>query len=999
MKPLLAPLSTYRLQFNRNFTFSQAAELVPYLAELGISHCYASPYLRARPGSMHGYDMVDHHQLNPEIGTLEEYDKFVAALHQHGMGQILDIVPNHMGIMGSDNAWWLDVLENGETSAYADFFDIDWYPLKEELQGKVLVPVLGDQYGTILDRAELRLTFDKEKGEFSIHYFRHRFPVNPREYPRILSYGLEALLSRLDAASGDLLELQSLISAFNHLPGREETAAEKRSERLRDKEIHKRRLAELCARSGAITHFLVQAVERINGNAGDPASFDPLHELIKAQAYRLAYWRVAADDINYRRFFDVNDLAALRQENENVFNQSHEFVLQLLREGKINGLRIDHPDGLYNPQQYFERLQCDGDSSVGEDRGAKRHYIVAEKILASEEKLPADWPIHGTTGYTFSNLVNGLFVDSAAERKMDQIYRLFTGEHTDFKELVYECKKLVMDRSLNSELNVMANHLSRIALADRHTCDFTLKSLRDALSEIVACFPVYRTYVTEQHVSASDRAYINEAVSCAKAKSTAAESSVYDFIGEILLTSRLEGRPQFYQRSVKHFAMRFQQYTSALMAKGLEDTSFYRYNRLISLNEVGGDPLLFGITPEEFHRKMEHLERVWPNEMVATSTHDSKRSEDVRARINVLSEMPLAWHRHVRDWRKLNRDKKTLCGEIQAPTANDEYLFYQTLIGVWPFGTGNKGPDEDFIKRICDFMRKATREAKENTNWANPNQDYELAVSRFVKPVLESKEFRDSFLPFQRKTAYFGMLNSLSQTLIKLTAPGVPDFYQGNELWEFSLVDPDNRRPVDYRARHQGLQLLKTRFESSRQLTAQRARELAQNMEDGQIKLYTLWKMLGLRNQRPELFREGEYIPLRVTGEKANHVLAFARKAADKVSITAVPRLCAELLGGKLNIFGSREIWGDTRIELLPAVETRFENLFTGELIEPERHGNTETVPLTRLFANFPGALLISALSLRGLTLPKDIYEISSKQHREALRHPAMESGASAAGC
>ena len=963
MKPPLIPLSTYRLQFSRNFTFLQAAELVPYLAELGISHCYASPYLRARPGSMHGYDIVDHHQLNPEIGTLEEYDKFVAALHEHGMGQILDVVPNHMGIMGSDNAWWLDVLENGEASAYAEFFDIDWYPLKDELQGKVLVPVLGDQYGTILDRAELRLTFDKEKGEFSLHYYKHRFPVNPREYPRILGFDLEALQQRLGPENEDLLELQSLISAFNHLPGREETVPEKRAERLRDKEIHKRRLAALCARSSETKQFLEQVVQRINGNAGDSASFDALHELIKTQAYRLAYWRVAADDINYRRFFDVNDLAALRQENENVFNQTHEFVLQLLREGKIDGLRIDHPDGLYNPQQYFKRLQCSGDSSGGEDCGAIRHYIVAEKILTSEENIPEDWPIYGTTGYNFSNLVNSLFVDPASERKMDRIYRLFIGEHTDFKELVYECKKLVMDRSLNSELNVMANHLSRIALADRHTCDFTVKSLRDALTEIVACFPVYRTYVTEQHISASDRAYINQAVSCAKAKSTAAESSVYDFIGEILLTSRLEGRPQYYQRSVNHFAMRFQQYTSALMAKGLEDTSFYRYHRLISLNEVGGDPFRFGITPEEFHRKMEHAAQIWPNEMLATSTHDSKRSEDVRARIDVLSEMPLAWHRHVRDWRKLNRDKKSLCGEIEAPTANDEYLLYQTLIGAWPFGIDSKGPDETFVERICDFMRKAIREAKQNTNWANPNQDYESGVSSFVKSVLESEDFRDSFLPFQRKAAYFGMLNSLSQTLIKLTAPGVPDVYQGNELWKFSLVDPDNRRPVDYKARHRTLQLLKNTFESSHQATGSTTRELAQNMEDGRIKLYTLWRVLDRRNQRPELFREGEYIPLRVTGEKAKYVLAFARKAADRMLISAVPRLCAELLGGKLNLLGNRDIWRDTRIELLPTLETRFENLFTGELVESERHGNTASIPLTRLYANFPVALLISELN------------------------------------
>ena len=475
MKARPIPLSTYRLQFNRDFTFSQAAELVPYLAELGISHCYASPYLRARPGSMHGYDIIDHHHLNPEIGTPEDYDRFVAALHEHGMGQILDVVPNHMGILGADNAWWLEVLENGEASTYAEFFDIDWYPLKDELQGKVLVPVLGDQYGTVLDRGELKLTFDKEKGEFSIVYFQHRFPVNPREYPRILGYELEVLQQQLGADNENLLELQSLISAFNHLPGREETAPEKRAERLRDKEIHKRRLAALCAKSAEVAGFLERNVEKINGTPGDAGSFDALHELIKTQAYRLAYWRVAADDINYRRFFDVNDLAGLRQENEIVFNQTHEFVLQLLREGKLDGLRIDHPDGLYNPKQYFERLQLGSHSAEIEERGAKSCYVVAEKILTGNEKLPDDWPIYGTTGYNFSNLVNGLFVDPQSERKLDRIYRAFIGRHANFKELVYECKKLVMDRSLNSELNVLANHLSRIALADRHTCDFTLE--------------------------------------------------------------------------------------------------------------------------------------------------------------------------------------------------------------------------------------------------------------------------------------------------------------------------------------------------------------------------------------------------------------------------------------------------------------------------------------------------------------------------------------------
>ena len=956
MKARSIPLSTYRLQFNRSFTFSQAAELVPYLAELGISHCYASPYLRARPGSMHGYDIIDHHHLNPEIGTPEDYERFVAALHEHGMGQILDVVPNHMGILSADNAWWLEVLENGEASTYAEFFDIDWYPLKDELQGKVLVPVLGDQYGTVLDHGELKLTFDAEKGEFSIFYFQHRFPVNPREYPRILGYEPEALQQQLGADNENLLELQSLISAFNHLPGREEAAPEKRAERLRDKEIHKRRLAALSARSPEVKNFIEHNVRKMNGTPGEVGSFDALHELIKTQAYRLAYWRVAADDINYRRFFDVNDLAGLRQENEAVFVQTHEFVLQLLREGKIDGLRVDHPDGLYHPKQYFEHLQGGGELNATEKHGHKSFYLVAEKILTGDEQLPEDWPIHGTTGYNFSNLVNGLFVDPASERKLDRIYRAFIGRHANFKELVYECKKLVMDQLLNSELNVLASHLSRIALADRHTCDFTLKSLRDALTEIVACFPVYRTYVTEEAVSERDRAYIKEALDCAKDRSTTAESSVYDFIGRVLLTSQAEGHPQFYQRSVIHFAMKFQQYTSALMAKGVEDTSFYRYNRLISLNDVGGDPLRFGTTPEQFHREMAQRSHSWPNEMVATSTHDSKRTEDVRARINVLSETPLEWHRRVRSWREMNRVKKTLLDGAEGPTPNDEYLLYQTLVGAWPIGDLAEHPPESFFVRIRDYMLKAIREAKAKTSWANQNKDYEGAVTTFVNGVLGSRNFRNDFVPFQRRISHLGMLNSISQTLIKLTVPGVPDTYQGNELWASNLVDPDNRRAVDYEVRRRLLKDFSELHDKSCDQLATFARELADDMSDGRIKLYLIWKVLNLRKQLPELFQRGEYIPLETAGERAKHLFAFARRHEAKALVVAVPRLCAQLLGSEARMPCDEETWQDTRIEI-PGQGTRLRNLMTGELLAPAEHG---AYFAKQLFNNFPVALFVS---------------------------------------
>ncbi len=947
------PLATYRLQFNRSFTFSQAADLIPYLAALGISHCYSSPYLRARLGSTHGYDIIDHQHLNPEIGAPEEYDRFVAALHQHGMGQILDIVPNHMGIMGGDNAWWLDVLENGEASTYSGYFDIDWEPLKEELRGKVLVAVLGDQYGTVLDRGELKLTFNQKKGEFSILYFQHRFPVNPREYPRILSHDLESLSQQLGALDEKFLELQSVISGFNHLPGREEKAAEKRAERMRDKEIHKRRLAALCERSAQVAGFIENNVASVNGTSGDSVSWEALHELIKAQAYRLAYWRVAADDINYRRFFDVNDLAAVRQENQPAFTQTHEFVLQLLRQGQVDGLRIDHPDGLYNPHDYLQDLQGIPHSPDGAaDSGG--HYVLVEKILTGDEELPRSWPISGTTGYEFSNLVNALFVDPNAENKMDRIYRAFIGRNVDFQELVYQCKKLVMDRSLNSELNVLANHLSRIALADRHTCDFTVKSLRDALTEIIAAFPVYRTYVAGRHVAPDDRKYIDTAIHRAQARMKTADSSVYDFIREILLTRQADGHQTFYQESVVHFAMKFQQYTSALMAKGLEDTSFYRYNRLISLNDVGGDPLQFGVSPEEFHRKIQLRAETWPHSMNSTSTHDSKRSEDTRARINVLSEMPALWRQHLAHCRSLNRKEKTVCDGAEAPTSNDEYLLYQTLLGAWPLPPRRESPPPDFVDRIRDYMLKAIREAKENTSWANPNLEYESAMSAFVNAVLNSRDFRDHFLPFQARISHFGMLNSLAQTLLKVTVPGVPDIYQGNELFEFDLVDPDNRRRVDYAVRHRALQDLGSSQNNPGDFPDGDL-PTHMHMDDGRIKLCVIWKALQLRKRKPQLFGGGEYLPLQVSGDRARHLLAFARLHKNEVAVVAVPRLCAQLLGGEQRLPVGAGVWGDTCIDL-PNDVNSLRNVFTGESVKLS--GDTPSLPVASLFATFPVALL-----------------------------------------
>ena len=951
------PLATYRFQFNRNFTFRQAAELVPYLAELGISHCYASPYLRARPGSMHGYDIIDHHNLNPEIGSPEDYDHFTKALHEHGMGLILDFVPNHMGVMGGDNAWWLDVLENGEASKYADYFDVDWEPLKDELQHKVLIPVLGDQYGTVLDRGELKLTFDCDAGEFGISYFAHRFPVNPTGYPRILGYNIEGLAERLGAQNSDLLELQSLISAFNHLPVRQESEPEKRAERIRDKEIHKRRLAALCARAPEIATFIETNVRHFNGTPGQSGTFEDLHELIKAQAYRLAYWRVAADDINYRRFFDVNDLAALRQENPEVFEETHRYVLQLVSEGKINGLRIDHPDGLYDPAQYFRRLQetqkASEPSANSED---KPLYVVIEKILTGAERLPADWPVYGTTGYDFASLVNALFVHPAAESRMDRCYRAFLGHAVDFDDLVYECKKLVLDRILTSELSVLANSLTRIALASRHTCDFTVKTLRDALTEVAACFPVYRTYVTGDHVSVGDRAYIELAVQRAKSRNTPADASAYDFVRDVLLTRQAEGHIPSYQRNVVHFAMKFQQLTGALMAKGLEDTAFYRYNRLVSLNDVGGDPLRFGVTPEEFHRDVLDKASAWPHRMLSTSTHDSKRSEDVRARIDVLSEIPRAWRQHVRGWRDLNYAAKRKSLEDESPSRNDEYLLYQTLVGAWPFDMDT--PDQDFKTRIRDYMLKAVREAKEHTSWVSRNQEYEDAVAEFVNAVLSNNDFVSDFLPFQQRVADYGMLNSLAQNLLKLTVPGIPDIYQGNESWDLSLVDPDNRRPVNYESRRAALKNLQASGHRCIDQNVECVRELLANMRNSHIKLYVTWKALQLRAQHANLFQNGEYIPLNVSGSKAEHSIAFAWSIPGEICIVVVPRFCAQLLSHSGSLPLGVEVWEDTRVDL-PFPVDALRNWFTGEAASVERGESSTFLSLGAVLKNFPLTLLV----------------------------------------
>ena len=936
------PAATYRLQLNREFTFRDATAVVPYLKALGISHVYVSPYLRARPGSMHGYDIIDHNTLNPEIGTPEDYEQFVATLHAHAMGQILDLVPNHMGVMGSDNAWWLDVLENGEASQYADFFDIDWDPIKDELQGKVLIPILADQYGNALENGDLKLAFDCERGEFSIYYHEHRFPVDPAEYPRILDFRPEQLREQLGETHEDYLELRSVATAFSHFPKRRGLTSEQRLERIREKEVQKRRLAALCGRSAEIRDFLGGNVQAFNGNTGDSASFDNLHELIKAQAYRLAQWRVAADDINYRRFFDINDLAALCMENESVFESTHRFILELVSQGKVDGLRIDHPDGLYDPTRYLQHLR----ERLANETG-RRAYIVVEKILTGNEHLRRDWPVEGTTGYEFSNLVNGLFVDPSAAAKMERIDRVFTGRSQNYGDLVYECRKLILKVVLASELNVLANLLSRIALANRHTCDFTLNSLRSALAEIIASFPVYRTYVSCREISAEGRRYIEQAVVGGRRRSTAADLTVFDFIRGVLLIQVEEHEAAWYKHAVVRFAMKFQQVTAAVMAKGVEDTAFYRYSRLVSLNEVGANPARFGTSVDEFHRANEERLAAWPHSMLSSSTHDSKRSEDVRARINVLSELPAEWRLRLRRWHQWNRSKCIMIEGEPAPARNDEYLLYQTLVGMWPEDSLEGDGWANFRARIEQYQLKAAREAKQHTRWANQNPEYEAALSTFVASVLEHNSenlFLEDFTQFHHQIARIGRLNSLSQCLLKLTSPGVPDIYQGNEILDLSLVDPDNRRAVDY-------ELRRNLVETMQGPTC---------LEGSDAKLYVTWKTLRLRHVEEALFREGTYTPLAVSGEKSAHIIAFIREHAGRAALVAVPRLCAKLLGPKGKTVGDEGIWADTSVVIPSSRRVCYRNAFTGECV-PVNHGaHGGAILAGNLFRQFPVALLLS---------------------------------------
>ncbi|HEX6747086.1 MAG TPA: malto-oligosyltrehalose synthase [Longimicrobium sp.] len=943
------PRSTYRVQLNRGFTFRHAAEIVPYLHELGVGDLYASPYLQARPGSVHGYDITDHGALNAEIGTDEDHARLVALLRKHGMGHLVDVVPNHMGIAGHTNPWWWDVLEGGPDSPHAAYFDVDWEPRQPELEGKVLLPILGDQYGSVLERGELTLVYSD--GLFRIDYFENRFPVAPGSTAAVLREALARLDGVLDEEHPDRMELESIATALERLPNRRRTDRLSIAERRREKIVTQRRLSGLYAMSGDVALAIDHAVAAFNGTPGDARSFDRMHELLDAQAYRLAFWRVAAEEINYRRFFDVNELAGVRVEVPQVFADTHRLILRLVREGKVTGLRIDHPDGLFHPRDYLRDLQAEAAGA----ESPERFYVVVEKILTGEETLPEDWPVAGTVGYEFLNRVNGLFVAQANLQAMDETYRRFTGVRAKFRDLVYEKKLQILRFALVSELTVLATMLDRISEKNRAYRDFTWGALRDALREVVACFPVYRTYIDAfaGEVGERDRRYVDQAVRLAKRRNPSVSDSLFDFVRNVLLLDWPESLTEEDRRQHARFVMKFQQLTGPVMAKGVEDTAFYVFNRLVSLNEVGGEPDRFGVSVDDFHAYNRERAERWPGALSASSTHDTKRSEDVRARIDMLSEIPELWTERVNRWAVMNRPHRRDEDGEPVPDRNDEYLLYQTLVGAWPLGEMDEAAHADFVARIQQYMDKATREAKVHTSWINPNPTYDDGLRDFIAAILRrdgDNPFVADLAAFQQPVARMGMVNALAQTLVKLTSPGVPDVYQGQEIWDFSLVDPDNRRPVDYGLRREMLAEVRRKMCGGR---AALARELVETWADGRIKLYVTHVALRARQEHADAFAAGEYVPLAATGAKAEHVVAFARRDGGSTLVTLVPRLVATLMRRRDFALPDAAAWADTAITG-GEIGGRWRNLFTGAEIEAGEGG----LKMSDALADFPVALL-----------------------------------------
>lgn len=943
------PWATYRFQFHKGFTFNTARKLIPYLEELGISHLYASPLFRARKGSLHGYSVTNPLELNPELGTRGSFDALITRLHSRNMGIILDVVPNHMAL-SHDNPWWADVLENGPGSPYAPFFDIDWDPPYSPLKGKVLIPILGQPFGKVLEDQEIQLTLG-EKG-FFFCFYEHQFPLDPKTYSIILTHRMTRLEKELDRRDPALLGLMGLINLIENLPLRTEKAKTKLIVRIRQTDFLKRSLWFFYQRTPGIKKYIDENIKAINGRKGDPYSFDLLSTLLQAQSYWLAFWRVSLEMINYRRFFSINDLISIRVEDPPVFEATHTLLFNLLEERKIDGLRIDHIDGLYDPQGYFLRLRQRIEQEKKGEGKLKEFYLVVEDILSGDETVPEEWPVSGTTGYDFMARVNSLFIDDQGLKKLQVSYDHFIGARTSLQELMVEKKILIMQSLFGGEIETFEYQLRLLADQDRQARDVSRHDLLKALMEVTACLPIYRTYIREFEVSIADRRILEETLDRVQLRNPQLNPQVLQFLRRVLLLDFPAGFSSEQKQGWLKLVMRWQQFTGPIMAKGLEDTALYVYNPLISLNEVGGSHRALSL--EAFHWFNQERQRSWPLTMNASSTHDTKRSEDVRARISVLSEIPDEWRDCLKRWHHWNLAPKTKLKELLVPDLNEETFLYQTLIGAWPLF---REEEEPFKERFKVFLIKAAREAKVHTRWITPDEDYEKALLTFTEAILENSEqnqFLHDFRKVQSRLAYYGALNSLSQLLLKITSPGIPDFYQGTELWDFSLVDPDNRRPVDFEKRSR---LLRKMMGSEKGGEGNRARGLLNHWKDGRIKLDITRKALRLRKNHNDIFIQGDYLPLAVEGSRKKQVVSFARTKGQEWVISGVGRFYSRFSITDTPPLG-RKAWGNGFLLLPPEAPEFWTNILTGEELTAVSSKGKKGIPLGSLFLHLPIALL-----------------------------------------
>ncbi|MCW8279066.1 malto-oligosyltrehalose synthase [Pseudomonas sp. PCH199] len=917
-QPPVQPLrATLRLQFHKDFTLDDAVPLVPYFARLGISHVYASPLLSARAGSMHGYDVVDPTTVNNELGGEAALRRLVSALRNQNMGLILDIVSNHMAVGGSDNPWWLDLLEWGRLSPYGEFFDIQWHSPDPLMEGQLLLPFLGSDYGIALQDGTLPLRFDAQQGAFHVEHYDHHFPICPSHYGELLK--------------ADAEPLKSLADRFSTLSY--QTDAHSLAMPLKDQ------LREL-ARDPAIAQAIEDNLKSYDSFT--PSGFQRLHNLLERQSYRLASWRTAADDINWRRFFDVNELGGLRVERPAVFEETHAKIFQLVADGLIDGLRIDHIDGLADPRSYCRKLRRRVDSLA-----PGRHLpIYVEKILGEGETLHRDWSVDGTTGYEFMNQLSLLQHDPQGEQILGELWHRHSERPADFREEAQLARQQILNGSLAGDFESVAHALLQVARDDLMTRDLTLGAIRRALQELVVHFSVYRTYISPVGRSAQDEAFFQQAMAGARQTLGEADWPVLDclagWLGGESWRKHPPGRPR---KRLKHACVRFQQLTSPAAAKAVEDTAFYRSAVLLSRNDVGFSTEQFSAPVAEFHAACAQRLAEFPDNLLATATHDHKRGEDTRARLAVLSERSQWYAEQIGLWRALARP---LRNDDQLPSAGDELILYQAILGSWPLDLRSDDPPalEDYARRLWQWQQKALREAKLQSSWSAPNDAYEQASEEFLRRLLVTPDgelLRCALGKAAQAIATPGALNGLAQTLLRMTVPGVPDLYQGNDFWDFTLVDPDNRRPVDYASRQQALQ------------QPLDLPDLLANWRDGRIKQTLIARTLNLRAENPELFRRGSYQPLEVVGSQAHRVLGFVREHEGERAIVIVPIRCAALLENSAVPQVGAPQWGDTRVQLpFTTAGKSLKGLFSSDVVTKNRE-----LMISAALGDFPVNLFI----------------------------------------